>query len=615
MKDRRFRWIGYSTACVLTAAALPAMADDISWVAGNGDFLNPANWGGTAPGGDDNALVNNGATATLDDEGNTTEVGSLQLGQAGEQRGHVVVQAGTLSLLGPEVSRIGAGGSVASSLSVAGDAILTSGANVFVGVGGGIGNVVLDADSAVNIAGVFRVGGSGEGSVFGGNGLPGGGTNPTGTGSVTIQGGNHAFGDFHIGGSGNGSAVMNGGTVSVSGVNGVRLGYHAGSTGTFELNDGLIVLPTGEDFAVGQWGHGEFTMNGGELRTGWVIVGNENDSTGVFNMNGGVINQQEGDFELGDAQDTGGVTGVNAVGTMNLSGGRINVSGFFAVSQRRGEGYLNISGGILDAAAGDNTGGQGLWIGRDNDGNATSALGELRITGGDADIWLTNFVMDRSAGGGGVTANLIAELTGPEFSTIRSRFNVDIEFGNFAVELGDGFVPSSGMEFIIARANDALDDIEGDDQPRTTGALDGLVLFNEDTIFKSVDYSQAVLPAGLSWELEIRNDEFEFPVEVVLKVIGELEFILGDMNGDGALDAFDVAPFELALADRDAYAAQFPDIDPDVRGDFDGMGGLDAFDVSGFEVALAGSGGAVPEPASLALVGIGMAAMMRRRRA
>ncbi len=92
------------------------------------------------------------------------------------------------------------------------------------------------------------------------------------------------------------------------------------------------------------------------------------------------------------------------------------------------------------------------------------------------------------------------------------------------------------------------------------------------------------------------------------------DIVLGDLDGNGVLDAFDVAPFELALADQEAYLAQFPGLDPVALGDVNGDGVLDAFDVSPFEMALAGAGGAVPEPASLALLVVGGMAMLRKRR-
>ncbi len=98
-----------------------------------------------------------------------------------------------------------------------------------------------------------------------------------------------------------------------------------------------------------------------------------------------------------------------------------------------------------------------------------------------------------------------------------------------------------------------------------------------------------------------------------------LEFsdLLGDMNGDGVLDAFDVSPFELALADRNAFLAAYPGVDPDVIGDFDASGALDAFDVGGFEAALAGTPTSVPQPASILLLlgAMGKALLARARRA
>ncbi len=114
-------------------------------------------------------------------------------------------------------------------------------------------------------------------------------------------------------------------------------------------------------------------------------------------------------------------------------------------------------------------------------------------------------------------------------------------------------------------------------------------------------------------DLDLRRDHNETGA-YTLTIEEVSAAVLGDMNGDGVLDAFDVAPFELALADAAAYAAAYPNLDPVEQGDFDGSGALDAFDVAPFEAALAGAGGmSVPEPASLYLLAAGMGVLLRRR--
>lgn len=429
------------------------------------------------------------------------------------------------------------------------------------------------------------------------------------SGELEINGGSLTVDRMLVGNEGFGRIVQNGGEVITVGSNHVRIGGHNDGgdpntgTGEWYLHGGRI---ESEVFTIGRTGpNGLFEMTDGEVTTSWLVLGKRDNSHGTFNMSGGFI-QVNNDFEIGDGGS----------GTFTMSGGHIRGANQMAVSHRAGTATADISGGIIDMTLdGVDT---GIWVGRNRDSEASNsdkASGTLRVIGGDTQLWASNFVMDQSADEDDtVSAKLISHLTGTDYTTIRARRNVDIEFGDFAVELGGGFAPNVGMEFIIARANDAIDDIEGAIQPQVTGTADGLVLFDEETIFQSVDYSAAALRSGLSWELEIRNDEFDFPVEVVLKVVGD--FILGDMNGDGTFDAFDVAPFELALADKAAFASQFPNVDPDIRGDFDGFGGLDAFDVSQFEQALAGNPGGtpVPEPASLGLVALGLAAMARRRR-
>ncbi len=64
--------------------------------------------------------------------------------------------------------------------------------------------------------------------------------------------------------------------------------------------------------------------------------------------------------------------------------------------------------------------------------------------------------------------------------------------------------------------------------------------------------------------------------------------VVGDLNGDGQINAFDIEPFALALVDPAAYAEQYPEIDPDVTGDVNCDEVLDAFDIDPFVELLAG---------------------------
>lgn len=118
--------------------------------------------------------------------------------------------------------------------------------------------------------------------------------------------------------------------------------------------------------------------------------------------------------------------------------------------------------------------------------------------------------------------------------------------------------------------------------------------------------------------------EFGFPNEMPLIVSGDDRFfevvysitIVGDLNGDGRVDQLDVSPFVLALTDPDAYAAQYPDLDPLLLGDIDASGALNCDDVKAFLDLLVGGPGAsaVPEPATLMALTAGACLALLRRR-
>jgi hypothetical protein len=58
--------------------------------------------------------------------------------------------------------------------------------------------------------------------------------------------------------------------------------------------------------------------------------------------------------------------------------------------------------------------------------------------------------------------------------------------------------------------------------------------------------------------------------------------VLGDMNGDGVVDRYDLDAFVLATVDPEGYADRYPDLDRLRRGDMNGDGVIDELDIEPF---------------------------------
>jgi hypothetical protein len=127
-------------------------------------------------------------------------------------------------------------------------------------------------------------------------------------------------------------------------------------------------------------------------------------------------------------------------------------------------------------------------------------------------------------------------------------------------------------------------------------------------------------------DLVVHTDATVFPHTAGTVVVRQS--LVGDMNGDGAVDGEDIDPFIQTLFDLEGFQSSRPWIQALYISDFKVDGSIDGEDIDGFiESLFAGSPAAsaagptaVPEPSAIVLAvlgaaGLGIARLRRRRRA
>jgi len=297
-----------------------ALAANVSWTGGDGNFLDGGNWaGGSFPVAANNGQVSNGATATLS-SGSAT-LTELWIGNTAA--GNFVQTGGTLNL-SAGVSGRGNGG--VGTWTMTGGTLNTAELRV----GGGTGT----ATTPVTSNGTMTISGSSTAvntTAFVGVGTSGTGTLTLTDSAVWTHSGNTVF---LIGGDNNASPqaggtgtlnVLNGATLSLTGDANLSIGRNTSTTTT--TGNGAVVI-----------NGGTVTLNTGTLNFGSTQGGNQLPGTGTLTVSSGTLTVPAGiRFNQGN-------------GTANFNGGVTTTNGIVKV-KTSGVGTVNFNGGTIKAAA------------------------------------------------------------------------------------------------------------------------------------------------------------------------------------------------------------------------------------------------------------------------
>ncbi|MBL9164846.1 MAG: hypothetical protein JNL18_19110 [Planctomycetaceae bacterium] len=242
------------------------------------------------------------------------------------------------------------------------------------------------------------------------------------SGTLAVTGGDLFGNGIRIGENGTGTATVNNAILRAGGSGSLFVGGQDGSgTGTLTVSGGPATRVTsGDDIGVGRAGTGTLNMQGGELQGGYTFIGKY--GTGVWNHSGGLFRQSFGDVEIGDGGRPDQIDNPGPrTGTVNISGGVLQVADSFAIGNRSGTGTVNISGGVLSVTGGNGAG--DIFVGRgmnwDSEPAGSGGPVSLRVTGDDSIIVADgSFLMNTLSVA--TSSTLIAEITG----TTHTRSNL-----------------------------------------------------------------------------------------------------------------------------------------------------------------------------------------------